>query len=126
MRKIPLLVASALAAVALSTSGSVFADTDADNSKMNKQEQMNGSQDADQQGENAADLQITKDIRTAVMKNKSLSMYAHNVKIITRDGMVTLKGPVRTEKEKKFIGRAAAKVAGKSKVTNELEVTPSK
>lgn len=123
MKKTTILVASALtAAVAFSTPGPASANMDADNAKMNKQEQVT----ADQQGENAADRKITQEIRRAVMKNKSLSGYAHNVKIITRDGMVTLKGPVRTEKEKNFIGKAATKVAGKGKVANEVEVTPSK
>lgn len=122
MEKIPLLIASALtAAVVFSTPGPASANMDADNTKMNKQEQVT----ADQQGENAADRKITQEIRRAVMKNKSLSAYGHNVKIVTRDGMVTLKGPVRTEKEKSSIGKAATRVAGKGKVANELEVTPS-
>jgi hyperosmotically inducible periplasmic protein len=123
MKKIPLLVAAAITAtVAFITPVPASANMDADNTTMNKQEQVT----ADQQGENAADLKITQDIRKAVMQNKSLSQYAHNVKIITRDGKVTLKGPVRSEKEKKIIGNVAKKVAGKGKVANELEVTPSK
>jgi hyperosmotically inducible protein len=58
------------------------------------------------------------------MKDKSLSTYAHNVKIITQDGQVTLKGPVRSESEKQTIETKATEVAGANKVTNELNVKP--
>jgi osmotically-inducible protein OsmY len=56
------------------------------------------------------------------VKDKSLSTYAHNVKIITQNGQVTLKGPVRSEEEKRAIEAKAAEVAGDSKVTSELDV----
>ena len=56
------------------------------------------------------------------MRDKSLSTYAHNVKIVTQDGQVTLKGPVRSEDEKKAIEDKAAEVAGNGKVTSELNV----
>jgi hyperosmotically inducible periplasmic protein len=52
---------------------------------------------------NAADRTLTQKIRKSVMADKSLSTYAHNVKIISQDGMVTLKGPVRSDDEKKTI-----------------------
>jgi hyperosmotically inducible periplasmic protein len=58
------------------------------------------------------------------MEDKSLSTYAHNVKIITQNGMVTLKGPVRSEDEKKAIEAKAAEVAGGDKVTNEMDIKP--
>jgi hyperosmotically inducible periplasmic protein len=94
----------------------------ADNTKMNKQHSKEMT--ADQQGQSKADLKLTQDIRKAIIKDKSLSQYAHNVKIITRDGAVTLKGPVRSEKEKKAVEKAAVAVAGKGKITNELEIAP--
>jgi osmotically-inducible protein OsmY len=56
------------------------------------------------------------------MNDKSLSTYAHNVKIITQDGQVTLKGPVRSESEKQTIETKATEVAGANKVTNDLNV----
>jgi osmotically-inducible protein OsmY len=59
------------------------------------------------------------------MKDKSLSTYAHNVKIIARDGMVTLKGPVRSEEEKRVVETKANEVAGANKVTSQLEVKPN-
>ena len=58
------------------------------------------------------------------MKDKSLSTYAHNVKIVTQDGQVTLKGPVRSEDEKRAIEAKAAEVAGDGKVTSELNIKP--
>jgi hyperosmotically inducible periplasmic protein len=128
MRKVQLLIALALSAVvsfaANPASANKDAATEADNTKMNKQESKEMT--ADQQGENETDRKITQNIRRALVKNKSLSQYAHNVKIITKDGAVTLKGPVRTVKEKKIIEKAAAQVAGKDYVTSEIDVVPAK
>jgi hyperosmotically inducible protein len=65
----------------------------------------------------------TKKVRQALMADKSLSTYAHNVKIITQDGVVTLKGPVNSEEEKQNIASKAAEVVGSlDKVTNQLTV----
>ena len=58
------------------------------------------------------------------MDDKSLSTYARNVKIITRNGQVTLQGPVRSEAEKQMIEKKATEVAGANKVTSELDVKP--
>lgn len=78
---------------------------------------------ADQQSNATSDRMLTKHIRQSLIADKSLSMYGHNVKIITRDGMVTLKGPVHSEEEKQAIASKAAEVAGGAdKVTNQLTV----
>ncbi|WP_348266861.1 BON domain-containing protein [Edaphobacter paludis] len=78
---------------------------------------------ADQQSNATSDRMLTKHIRQSLIADKSLSMYGHNVKIITRDGMVTLKGPVHSEEEKQTIASKAAEVAGGAdKVTNQLTV----
>lgn len=95
-----------------------------DNTKVNKRDQSKTEPTADQQKENASDRDITRRIRRAVMKDKSLSSYAHNVKIITQDGRVTLKGPVRSEEDKQALEAKAKEVAGEDKVTCELEVQP--
>lgn len=58
------------------------------------------------------------------MQDKSLSTYAHNVKIITQNGIVTLKGPVRSDQERSAIEAKADGIAGKDNVTNQLEVKP--
>jgi hyperosmotically inducible periplasmic protein len=81
---------------------------------------------ADQQKENASDRAITQKIRKAIHEDKSLSSYAHNIKVITQDGKVTLRGPVRSEEEKNSIQAKAVAVAGEENVTNQLEVQPSK
>jgi hypothetical protein len=81
---------------------------------------------ADQQKMNPADRAITQKIRKAIHEDTTLSTYAHNVKIITQDGKVTLRGPVRSEDEKTNIEAKAVAVAGQGNVTNKLEVAPSK
>jgi len=67
-----------------------------------------------------------RSIRQALMDDKELSTYAHNVKIITAAGQVTLKGPVRTEDEKRAVEAAAVKVAGAGHVTNQMSVAKAK
>ena len=95
----------------------------ADNTKTNERDRSANEPTADQQKENRSDRDITQQIRQSIMKDKSLSTDGHNVKIITQDGQVTLKGPVRSEDEKKAIEAKAAEVAGEDKITSELDVT---
>jgi osmotically-inducible protein OsmY len=97
-----------------------------DNSKVNTRDRKPSAVTADQQKDNKSDLEITKQIRKALMADKSLSTYAHNVKIVTRDGKVTLKGPVRSEDEKQIIEAKAADVAGATNITNQVSVAPPK
>ena len=78
---------------------------------------------ADDQGMSKEDQEITRKIRSAVVDDKTLSTYAHNVKIITQNGTVTLRGPVRSEAEKRSIEAKAKTVAGDARVTNDLTVT---
>jgi hyperosmotically inducible protein len=94
----------------------------ADNTKVNQRDQNANEPTADQQKDNRSDRDITQQIRKAIMKDKSLSTYAHNVKIITQNGQVTLKGPVRSDDEKRAIEAKAAEIAGPNKVTNDLDV----
>jgi hyperosmotically inducible periplasmic protein len=95
-----------------------------DNTKTNDGARNPSQPTADQQKENRSDRDITRDIRRSIMQDKSLSTYAHNVKIISQNGMVTLKGPVRSEEEKSAIEAKAAEIAGKDKVTSQLEIKP--
>ena len=101
------------------------AQTPADNTKVNKRDRAKGAVTADQQKENAADRDLAKKIRQAVVGDKSLSTYAHNVKIVAQDGQVTLKGPVRSDAEKTSIEAKATEIAGAGKVTNEITVAPA-
>jgi len=96
----------------------------ADNTKINEQDRGDNPTTAEQQQDNPADRERTQQVRKAIMQDKSLSTYAHNVKIISRNGTVTLKGPVRSENEKQAIEAKADDVAGKDKVVNELTVAP--
>jgi len=95
-----------------------------DNSKTNQGDNNKGAVTADQQKMDPADRNISKQIRSAIYKDKSLSTYAHNIKIISQDSKVTLKGPVRTADEKDSIGAKAASIVGAENVTNQIEVTP--
>lgn len=96
----------------------------ADNTRMNRQDRNSNEATADQQKADRSDREITQQIRKSIMDDKSLSTYGHNVKVITQNGMVTLKGPVRSEEEKKAVEAKAAEVAGSDKVTNEIDVQP--
>ena len=74
---------------------------------------------------NPADRAITQKIRKAIHADQTLSTYAHNIKIITQDGKVTLRGPVRSDDEKSALEAKAVSVAGQENVTNHLKVAPS-
>jgi osmotically-inducible protein OsmY len=97
-------------------------NTKADNTKTNKRDRKAGEPTSDQQKNNKSDRETAKEIRKAIQSDKSLSTYAHNVKVIAQNGSVTLKGPVRSEDEKKTIQDKAASVAGASNVVNEITV----
>jgi hyperosmotically inducible protein len=98
----------------------------ADNTKTNQRDRDRSAPTADQQKVNPSDREITRNIRASVHKDKSLSTYAHNVKIITQGGKVTLKGPVRSDAEKANIAAKAIAVAGDGNVDNQLDVVPAK
>jgi osmotically-inducible protein OsmY len=117
-----LLLSAACSAVVLSATAQ---QTPPDNTKVNKADRAKGAVTADQQKETAADRDLTKKIRQAVVGDKSLSTYAHNVKIVSQNGQVTLKGPVRSEEEKATIAAKATEIAGDGKVTNEITVAPA-
>jgi osmotically-inducible protein OsmY len=98
----------------------------ADNTKVNKRDRNKSEPTAGQQSNAKSDRELTRQIRQALVKDKDLSTYAHNIKVITRNGAVTLKGPVRSEDEKKAVEAKAAEVAGGASITNQLEVAPPK
>lgn len=114
------LGANIAAAADPSTTGEA-AKSAPDNTGRNVRDQGNTLTSGDQ-SESKGDITLTQKIRQAVMADDSLSMLAHNVKIITVDGVVTLRGPVKTEQERKAIGAKATQIAGADKVQNYLEV----
>jgi osmotically-inducible protein OsmY len=117
------LYAGLLACSLAVTVPAIAQDTPPDNTKVNKQDRGQAAVTADQQKNNVSDRDLTKKIRKAVVSDKSLSTYAHNVKIISQNGSVTLKGPVRSDDEKKTIVAKAAEIAGGAdKVTDDLTV----
>jgi osmotically-inducible protein OsmY len=128
IRKFLALTGGALIFAALLIAGPVQQDQQPapDNTKTNQGDANNGAMTAQQQKMNPADRNTTKQIRSAIMNDKSLSTYAHNIKIITRGGKVTLKGPVRSDDEKANIDAKAASVAGADNVRDHLTVAPSK
>jgi len=97
-----------------------------DNTRVNKQDRDAGAVTADQQKNNRSDLDLTQQIRKAVIEDKSLSTYAHNVKIVTQHGTVVLKGPVRSDEEKKSLMAKAEGIAGAGKVTDQMSVKPAR
>lgn len=81
---------------------------------------------ADQQKEDKNDRELARQIRKALMADKGLSTYAHNVKIIASNGTVTLRGPVRSDDEKAIVETKARDVAGVGDVKNEMTVAAKK
>jgi hyperosmotically inducible periplasmic protein len=103
-----------------------IAQAPADNTKANTRDRAPGAVTADQQKENASDRELTRKIRQSLMKDKGLSSYAHNVKVIAQDGQVTLKGPIRSDDESRAVEAKATEVAGAGHVTNEMSVVPAR
>jgi hyperosmotically inducible periplasmic protein len=91
-----------------------------DNTSVNKRDR--NSPTADQQKQNASDVDITRQIRRSITGDKSLSTYAKNIKVITQNGNVTLRGPVRSDEEKKSIEAKANDVAGAGHVKSEIQI----
>jgi hyperosmotically inducible periplasmic protein len=127
MKLLPRMAVQTLMLAGLLVPGTpgVFAQQPAtDNTKMNRADRSDNQPTADQQKDNHSDRELTQQIRQAIMHDKSLSTYAHNVKVISQNGTVTLKGPVRSDDERREIEAKASEVAGKDKVINELTVVP--
>jgi hyperosmotically inducible protein len=98
----------------------------ADNTAKNEADRSGETQTSGDQSNSPEDIKITAAIRRALVAEKSLSMTAKNVKIITANGMVTLRGPVNSAEEKATIARLAKSAAGEAKIDNQLEVKASK
>ena len=98
------------------------ADSALENTEINVRDKGNTTLTPEDQKENEGDIKITAAIRQAVVKNESLSVNAQNIKIITRNGVVTLRGPVETKKESKKLRKIAKHTPGVLKVDNQLEI----
>jgi osmotically-inducible protein OsmY len=100
-------------------------DPAADNTRKNERDRSGETATSGDQSNNQEDVKITAAIRRAVVGDKSLSMTAKNVKIITANGTVTLRGPVNNDAEKTKIAELAQSAAGNAKIDNQLEVKTS-
>lgn len=97
-------------------------NTDADNTAVNRRDRDASQPTADQGKNNSTDLDNMKAIRRAIIKDASLSTYAHNIKVISTGGKVTLKGPVKSEEEINKVESKAADVVGPSNIVNQMSV----
>jgi osmotically-inducible protein OsmY len=93
-----------------------------DNTKVNKRDRKASEPTADQAKETSTDRTLMQNIRKAIMADESMSTYAKNVKVISENGKITLKGPVRTEDERKNIEAKAVEIAGAGNVVNKITV----
>ena len=101
-------------------------NTAADNTARNERDRSGDTKTSGDQSNSAEDIKITAAIRRAVVGDKSLSITAKNVKIITVNGVVTLRGPVNNPQERATIVKLAQSAGGKAKINNQLEVKASK
>ena len=124
MKKIAvaLVLSSALLGMGTASMAQDSPNTAPDNTAVNVRDRAPDAMTAGQQSNAKSDVELTREIRRAVVKDDSLSMLAHNVKIVTANGSVILRGPVKTEQEKVAIANKAEQIAGPNKVDNQLEV----
>lgn len=120
-----LLTIACLTAVAL-TAMAADEQTQPDNTAKNERDRSGQTQTSGDQSNSPADLKITQNIRSALMKNDDLSMTAKNIKVITANGQVTLRGPVKTAQEKTKISQVARSAGGGAQIVDQLEVKESK
>ena len=98
----------------------------ADNTAINERDRSDEAKTSGDQSNTPTDLKITQTIRQALMKDDELSMTAKNIKVITANGQVTLRGPVKTTQEKAKIDQIVKSAAGGAQIVDQLEVKESK
>jgi len=120
-----LIMLSFLSALSL---GAMAADdkSKADNTAVNQRDRSGGAKTSGDQSNSVANLKITQAIRRALMKEAELSTTAKNIKVITINGQVTLRGPVKTTQEKAKIAQLARSAAGGAQIVDQLDVNESK
>jgi len=112
-----------LAAFGLAPHSSHFYDQN-DNNAQASPPQSPTAASADEQAQSTKDRELARKVRRAVVSDKSLSTYAHNIKIIAQNGVITLRGAVRSDNEKRAIAAKATEIAGANNVTDEMSVRP--
>jgi len=99
--------------------------TKADNTATNERDRSGETKTSGDQSNNSADLKITQAIRQALMKDGELSTTAKNIKVITENGQVTLRGPVKNVQEKARVDQLAKSAAGGARIVDQLDVNES-
>ena len=111
-----------LGALGLASPWSRFSEQTPKNAQATRPSDSPASASADEPPQSARDREVARKIRRAVVTDKSLSVRAHNIKIIAKNGMVTLKGVVRSDREKTAIAAKAIEIAGANNVKDEMTV----
>jgi hyperosmotically inducible periplasmic protein len=117
-----LLVLACLSALSVAALAAEDEKTNPDNTATNERDRSGETQTSGDQSNSSPDLKITQAIRQALMKDGELSTTAKNIKIITANGQVTLRGPVKTAQEKSKIDQLARSAASGAKIENQLDV----
>ena len=120
-----LLALTCLSAFSLAALAADNKKTEPDNTATNERDRSGETKTSGDQSNSSADLKITQDIRRALMKDSELSTTAKNIKIITDNGQVTLRGPVKNAQEKAKIDQLARSAAGGAKIDDQLDVKGS-
>ena len=125
MKRILLSIAC-LSALSLATLATADEKSKPDNTKTNERDRSSETRTSGDQSNSSADLKVTQAIRQALMKDGELSTTAKNIKIITANGLVTLRGPVKTSQEKAKVDQIARSAAGGAQIDDQLDVKESK
>ena len=125
LMKRTLLVFACFSGLTLAAMAGDGEKTKADNTARNERDRSGETQTSGDQSNSSADLKITQAIRQALMKDGELSMTAKNIKIITDNGHVTLRGPVKNAQEKAGVDKLAKSAAGGAKIDNQLDIKGS-
>jgi len=107
------------------TAADTAASKPADNTGRNVRDRSDAAVTPGNQSNDKADLELTRQLRRAITENKQFSTSAKNIKIVTQNGKVTLRGPVKTDAEKQQIADLVKGTEGVLSVDNELEVKGS-
>ena len=120
-----LLALACLSALSLAAFAADDEKAKPDNTATNERDRSGETQTSGDQSNSSADLKITQNIRRALMKERELSTMAKNIKVVTANGQVTLRGPVKTAQEKAKVDQIARSAAGGAQIDDQLEVKGS-
>jgi osmotically-inducible protein OsmY len=120
-----LLVLACLTGLSLAAMAGDDKKTETDNTATNERDRSGETKTSGDQSNSSVDLKITQAIRQVLMKDGELSTTAKNIKVITENGQVTLRGPVKNAEEKARVDKLAKSAAGGAKIVDQLEVKGS-